>query len=109
MARRGGDGGECGAAGTRRRFRLELSATQREELKEAFDLFDISGTGLMDAKDLKVVLGALGFDNKRDSIKKLLFDLNKPDTAQDNATNTQASAAGTGQYYKTNSQFVLMR
>ena len=34
--------------------RVELTAEQKEEIREAFDLFDTDGTGTIDAKELKV-------------------------------------------------------
>ena len=37
-----------------------LSDEQKQELKEAFDLFDSDGSGSIDAKELKVALRALG-------------------------------------------------
>lgn len=33
----------------------ELTEEQRQEIREAFDLFDTEGTGVIDAKELKVV------------------------------------------------------
>ena len=34
--------------------RVELTEEQKQEIKEAFDLFDTDGTGTIDAKELKV-------------------------------------------------------
>ena len=39
-----------------------LTSSQKNEIKKAFDFFDISGSGTREAKNLKVVLRALGFD-----------------------------------------------
>jgi hypothetical protein len=39
-----------------------LTPSQKNEIKKAFDFFDISGSGTIEAKNLKVVLRALGFD-----------------------------------------------
>merc|ERR1712039_363286 len=47
------------------------------EIKEAFDLFDTDGTGTIDAKQLKVALRALGFEPKKEELKKLVSDLDK--------------------------------
>jgi len=53
-------------AGTNRKKILNnqqvLTASQKNEIKKAFDFFDISGAGTIEAKNLKVVLRALGFD-----------------------------------------------
>ena len=42
-------------------FRQELSEKQQKDIKEAFDLFDADGSGVIDIKELKVALRALGF------------------------------------------------
>lgn len=44
------------SSGTQRKksTKIELSEEQKQEIKEAFDLFDIDGTGTIDVKDLKV-------------------------------------------------------
>lgn len=39
-----------------------LTESQKNEIKKAFDFFDVSGSGTIEAKNLKVVLRALGFD-----------------------------------------------
>lgn len=33
---------------------MELTEEQKQEIREAFDLFDTDGTGTIDAKELKV-------------------------------------------------------
>ena len=42
-------------------FRQQLSEKQKKDIKEAFDLFDADGSGVIDIKELKVALRALGF------------------------------------------------
>ena len=51
--------------GPRRRQRQELSEEQKQEIKEAFDLFDTDKTGTIDYHELKVAMRALGFDVKK--------------------------------------------
>ena len=46
--------------GAKKRVDFSLSEEQKQELKEAFDLFDGDGSGTIDAKELKVALRALG-------------------------------------------------
>merc|ERR1712166_241497 len=46
-------------------------------IKEAFDLFDTSGSGTIESKELKVALRALGFEPSKDEIKKLIGDFDK--------------------------------
>ena len=55
--------------------RTELTEEQRQEIKEAFDLFDTDGSGSIDAKELKVAMRALGFEPKKEEIKKMIADL----------------------------------
>ena len=38
----------------------ELTEEQKQEIKEAFDLFDTDGSGEIDSKELKVAMRALG-------------------------------------------------
>ncbi len=55
--------------------RTELTEEQRQEIKEAFDLFDTDGSGNIDAKELKVAMRALGFEPKKDEIKKMISEM----------------------------------
>merc|ERR1711959_637678 len=47
-----------------------LSEEQKQEIREAFDLFDTDGSQTIDAKELKVAMRALGFEPNKDDIKK---------------------------------------
>ncbi|KAJ1564447.1 hypothetical protein HK405_014853 [Cladochytrium tenue] len=58
------------AAGVR-----QLSAEQRQEIREAFDLFDTDGSGTIDARELKVVMRALGFEPRRDELRRMLAEV----------------------------------
>ena len=51
-------------------FRQELTKEQQEEIKEAFDLFDATGSGMINVQDLKVALRALGFEPAKTEIKR---------------------------------------
>ena len=57
---------------TRPKKRSELTEEQRQEIKEAFDLFDTDGSGTIDAKELKVAMRALGFEPKKEEIRKMI-------------------------------------
>jgi centrin-1 len=63
--------------GNQKRVRNELTEEQRQEIKEAFDLFDSEGRGAIDAKELKVAMRALGFEPKKEEIKKILSDIDR--------------------------------
>jgi centrin-1 len=43
-------------------------------------LFDTNGSGIIDMKDLKVALRALGFEPAKEEIKRLISDLNNNNT-----------------------------
>lgn len=55
----------------------ELTEEQKQEIKEAFDLFDTDGSESIDAKELKVAMRALGFEPKKEEIKKMISDIDK--------------------------------
>ena len=54
-----------------------LSESQKAEIKEAFDLFDTSGSGTIEAKELRVALQALGYEPSKLEIDKLIQDVDK--------------------------------
>ncbi|KAL7752820.1 hypothetical protein RI367_001823 [Sorochytrium milnesiophthora] len=62
---------------TRKPPRQELSAEQKQEIREAFDLFDTDGSGSIDSKELKVAMRALGFEPKKEEIKKMIAEIDK--------------------------------
>ena len=51
--------------------RAELSQEQENEIREAFELFDATGSGV-DRKDIRALLRALGFEPRRDQISRIL-------------------------------------
>merc|ERR1712038_2065192 len=63
--------------GNRNKAKTELTDEQKEEIREAFDLFDTDGSGTIDAKELKVAMRALGFEPKKEEIKKMIADIDK--------------------------------
>ena len=62
---------------TGKKVRSELTEEQRQEIKEAFDLFDTEGRNEIDAKELKVTMRALGFEPKKEEVKKILQEIDK--------------------------------
>ena len=52
-----------------------LTPGQRQEIKEAFDLFDTEGAGVIDAKELRVAMRALNFDPKSQEIKNMIAEV----------------------------------
>lgn len=60
-----------------RKTRSELTEEQKQEIKEAFDLFDTEGSNYIDAKELKVAMRALGFEPKKEEIKKMIAEVDR--------------------------------
>ena len=60
-----------------KKFRSEITEEQKQEIKEAFDLFDSESSGAIDAKELKVAMRALGFEPKKEEIRKILSEVDK--------------------------------
>jgi len=62
--------------------RAELTEEQKQEIKEAFDLFDTDGSGSIDAKELKVAMRALGFEPKKEEVKKMMGEADREGTGK---------------------------
>jgi centrin-1 len=60
-----------------KKVRNELTEEQKQEIKEAFDLFDSDSTGAIDAKELKVAMRALGFEPKKEEVRRILQEIDK--------------------------------
>lgn len=57
-----------------------LTPAQIREAKDAFDLFDTTGTGVIEQKELKIALMTLGFDATKEDIRRLVADLDSSNT-----------------------------
>merc|ERR1719498_1363100 len=80
LSRSGGVGGgyNRGARGRQPpRGRPGLDDEQIEELREAFNLFDTEHSGTIDARELKAALRALGFEAKKEDVRRMLSDVGK--------------------------------
>lgn len=62
--------------------KFELTQEQKNDIKEAFDLFDTEGVGKIDVKELKVAIRALGFEPKKEEIKRMIAEIDKEDTGK---------------------------
>jgi centrin-3 len=60
-----------------KRRRQELTEEQKQEIKEAFDLFDTDKTGTIDYHELKVAMRALGFDVKKQEVLGLMREYDR--------------------------------
>merc|ERR1739848_535349 len=53
------------------------SEQQIAEMKEAFELFDLDGSGTIDAKELKTAMRALGMEASKEETRKMIEDIDK--------------------------------
>ncbi|XP_015697179.1 probable calcium-binding protein CML8 isoform X1 [Oryza brachyantha] len=54
-----------------------LTAQKKKEIKEAFDLFDIDGSGTIDPKELHTAMRALGFEMTPEQINQMIREVDK--------------------------------
>merc|ERR1711934_679992 len=54
-----------------------LTEEQKQDLREAFDLFDTDGSGAVDASELHTAMKALGFEPKKEEIAKMVKEMDK--------------------------------
>jgi centrin-1 len=52
-----------------------LSEEQIEEIREAFNLFDTDHSGSIDYRELKAAMRALGFEVKKEELRKMITDI----------------------------------
>lgn len=77
----GGSGSNLGGIGAGSTYmgtmakRTELTEQQKTEIKEAFELFDGDSIGYIDIKEVKVAMRALGFDPKKEELRKILSNV----------------------------------
>merc|ERR1712227_638131 len=67
MSRRGAAGKKKAEGG--------LTEEQIEEIREAFNLFDADNSGAIDVRELKAAMRALGFEVKKEELKKMISDI----------------------------------
>ena len=65
-----------------RKRRHELTDEQKQEIKEAFDLFHTDKTGTIDYHELKVAMRALGFDVKKQEVLGLMREYDHEQSGQ---------------------------
>ena len=53
----------------RKKQKKEMSVEEQEELKEAFNLFDSGGDGLINASELHMVMQAIGRNMSEEEVK----------------------------------------
>merc|ERR1712059_134457 len=53
----------------------QLTEEQLDEIREAFSLFDADASGMIDVRELKAAMRALGFEFKNEELKKMVSDI----------------------------------
>merc|ERR1712147_407020 len=53
----------------------QLTDEQLDEIREAFSLFDSDASGMIDVRELKAAMRALGFEVKNEELKKMVADV----------------------------------
>merc|ERR1712072_1250008 len=61
--------------GAKNKAKGGLSEEQIEEIREAFNLFDADNSGAIDVRELKAAMRALGFEVKKEELKKMISDI----------------------------------
>merc|ERR1711939_165695 len=63
------------AGGSRKAKKPGLTEEQIEEIREAFNLFDTDHSGSIDYRELKAAMRALGFEVKKEELRKMITDI----------------------------------
>ena len=66
----------------RKRKKRELTDLEKQEIQEAFKLFDTDNDEKIDYHELKVALRALGFDVKKADLQKVMDDYDVESTGK---------------------------
>merc|ERR1712100_597858 len=53
----------------------QLTDEQLDEIREAFSLFDADASGMIDIRELKAAMRAIGFEVKNEELKKMVADI----------------------------------
>merc|ERR1712172_48380 len=61
---------------------FHLGDKQKDQIRRAFDLFSSDASGSIKAKELKVVMRALGFDMSRDELDRMIKDIDPKNTGK---------------------------
>ena len=78
---RGALGGQKSPVRRKAFERPGLTEDEIEDIREAFNLFDMDGSGMIDPKELKAAMQYLGFESKNPVIYAMIADLDTPENA----------------------------
>lgn len=60
-------------------LKLELLNEQKQEIREAFSLFDMNNDGMLDYHEFRVALRALGFDLSKREVLEIIREYDTDD------------------------------
>ena len=63
-------------------MKVDLTEEQKADVKEAFSLFDTQASGVIDSKDINVARRALGFEPRKEEIKKMVAEVDIDSTGK---------------------------
>lgn len=63
-------------------LKKELLEEQKQEIREAFNLFDMNNDGYLDYHELKVAIRALGFEYSKQEVLELIREYDRDDRNQ---------------------------
>ena len=58
-------------------MKIDMTEEQKFDIKDAFNLFDTQSSGFIDTKELNVAMRALGFESRKEEIKKMMSEVDK--------------------------------
>lgn len=58
----------------------QLTADEEEEIREAFKLFDTDDSGTIDSDELKVAMRAMGFEPRREEVRRMISEADRDGT-----------------------------
>lgn len=71
-----------------------IGAEKRQEIKDAFDLFDVEGRERIEAAELPIAMRALGFSPTEDEVQSLLRVADRKNTGTRGASTQQRGRCG---------------
>eukprot|EP00760_Papus_ankaliazontas_P032713 PhM_4_TR5939/c0_g1_i1/m.65271/K16466/CETN3, CDC31; centrin-3 len=81
-----------------RKKKFELNDEQRQEIREAFELFDSDKNSIIDLHEMKVAMRALGFEVRKEEVVRLVEDVHGVDGAQRGVSLTDFTEIMTDKY-----------
>ena len=55
-----------------------VSSSNRDEIKDTFELFDVNGDGRINAREIRSAMQSIGFDEKNPTVYEVMTELDNP-------------------------------